>query len=781
VTLTLWNISFIRPRPVSGGITPGAAPIRRVLRQHLAATVLMLAASLSAVFPALGASPEALFSGGDPKAPWHIFADEVNYDQKSEKYVASGNVIITRGDVRITGDLIRFDHRRSLIEAEGRVSMSAGADILTGSRIEMNLEAQTGTLYGGSVFLAENHFYIRGNKIRKVGKETYTADTATVTSCDGDRPAWKITGRNLDITLEGYGTIHHAALWAGKVPVFYSPLLVFPVKLKRQTGFLTPQIGLSERKGFEINQPLFWAINDSTDATFYGDYMTERGGKAGGEYRYILDRASFGTAMADYLNDQKVDDGLGDHSRKWGYEDDAYLRPNSDRYWVRMKHDQALPYGFSGKLDLDVVSDQDYLQEFKSGYSGFEETRAYFLNVFGREIDDFTEVTRVHRLNLNRIWAQYSLNAEARWNDNVVNRTQKDADDTLQSLPRVQFDGSKQPLFQLPVYFDFNTEYDHLYRQTGTRGNRIDLYPRFYYPYRFRNYFSFEPSIGLRETAWYINEYDNKAVDRNSAFHRESYDLKLDLSTEVFRLYSAPASGVDRIKHQARFQVVYDYLPDQAQGELPYFDALDRIEKTNLVTYSLTNTFTSRSMRKPAPAPETGGQPAVASAPYDYNAFGRLKVYQSYDINKGNADAAEPFSPVTAELELTPLKYLYLKGDAAFSAYGGGFVSHSVATRLSDTRGDQIFAEYRYARDTLESLYVEGAIGLTDALSLVGAYEQNLLTRTNLSTGVGVVYKAQCWALDVRYREENQDRQIAFTINLFGLGGVGSGVGLGGR
>lgn len=78
-----------------------------------------------------------------------------------------------------------------------------------------------------------------------------------------------------------------------------------------------------------------------------------------------------------------------------------------------MKHNQDLFSGLSAKIDLDVVSDQDYLHEFKSGYDGFLYTRDYFRDTFGREINDETEtVVRQNRLNLNRSWDNYTFSAD---------------------------------------------------------------------------------------------------------------------------------------------------------------------------------------------------------------------------------------------------------------------------------------------------------------------------------------------------------------------------------
>ena len=217
--------------------------------------------------------------------------------------------------------------------------MKAGEDILSGLSLDMDLKSETGIIHDGSVFIKENNFHISGSNIEKTGENSYAAEEATVSTCDGETPAWKITGKKLKIDVDGYGSINHAAFWTKKLPVFYTPFAVFPAKVKRQSGLLSPEIAKSDRKGIEYNQPYFWAINENTDATFYAHHMSERGEKAGFEYRYVSSNESKGTVMFDFLDDRKIDDGTGDSSKKWGYEDDGSLRPNSDRYWFRMKND----------------------------------------------------------------------------------------------------------------------------------------------------------------------------------------------------------------------------------------------------------------------------------------------------------------------------------------------------------------------------------------------------------------------------------------------------------
>ncbi len=713
----------------------------------------------------------------DKNVPWHIVADEITYDDKTNVYTGRGRVVITKTNKNLSADYVQFDQKTMEVSADGHVVMTVGENILTGSRMEMNLDAETGTVYDGTIFLQENHFYIKGDKIQKVGKDSYTADKASVSSCDGDRPAWKITGRNIKVTVEGYGVVKHAALWAKKVPVLYSPYLVFPAKLKRQSGLLAPQFGYDDRKGAVYLQPLYWAINESSDATFYSHYMDLRGEKLGAEYRYVLDEQSKGTLMVDFLDDRKVDDGSSGSSQ-WGFGGDDVLRPNSDRYWFRAKHDQALPSDFSARLDIDYVSDQDYLLEFQYGYTGFDETRAYFNKFFGRELNEYDNPYRLNRFNVNRNWSLYSLNAELRWYDDVISRRQSETDDTLQQLPAITFDGSKQKILTSPFYFDLKSEYTYVYSEDALRGHRGDVYPRLYLPYRFRNYFSFEPSVGVRETVWYLDKDEYNPSDK-STLHREMYDVKLDLSSEIFHIFNLNGESVQRIKHTVKPQIIYDYIPEKDQSEFPLFDSVDRIERKNIVTYSLTNTLTSKS-RAPIENKDTPStdEPVVdgrsAPQPHTYNQFCWFKLEQSYDIDTENEDDPEPFSPINIKLQIFPRKYFAIDADADWSHYDSAFRSTNIGLNVWDLRGDKLYVSHRHTKDISESVYADLRFKISDSLSVMAEYERDVFNGNDLKSGIGFLYETQCWSLFAKYLKEGDDQKIGFMIELYGIGGVGS-------
>ncbi|MBR9986552.1 MAG: LPS-assembly protein LptD, partial [Desulfosarcina sp.] len=645
---------------------------------------------------------------------------------------------------------------------------------------------ETGVVHDGTVFLKENHFYIHGERIEKTGKDTYRAEKGSITSCDGDRPDWVITGRTLDVTIEGYGTATHAVLRAGDVPVLYTPYILFPAKTKRQTGLLLPEAGVSDRWGFNWDQPLFWAINDSTDATLYSHYMQERGTKVGLEYRYARADDSHGTIKADGLQDRKIDDGTPEATQRWGYAGDAYDRPNTDRYWLRGKVDQELPWGAKAKLDLDIVSDQDYLTEFRDGRSGYDETRDYFLEAFGRDLDTYDENTRTNRLNVNRTWSRYSLNGDLRWYDNVTNRRWEASDDTLQQLPVIEFNGAKQQAFGTGVFWDLDSEYTYFYREDGERGHRSDIYPRAYLPLGWKNYLSVEPSAGWRQTAWIMDRREDDSLDRST--YRQIVDARLDLSTEFSKIMGSPVAAVDRIRHSAKPRVVYEYIPEQDQSDLPFFTDLDRIDETNSLTYSLTNTFTAKTT-KAARSTATDGKGSVSAggtglterrpadpptpASFDYHRFCRFYLEQSYDIAAARDDQPEPFSDIYGELEFNLGRYVAVDTDASYDTYDSNFSSHNIGAAFVDRRGDRLWVEHRYEKSVNESIRGTLSVKLTDRLTARGEYERNLLDETDIIKGAGFLYTAQCWSVDFFYAMEGEDNKFSFFINLMGIGGFG--------
>jgi LPS-assembly protein len=373
----------------------------------------------------------------DAPQTWRLLADKTAASHDNKFIEAFGNVVLERGTDYIRADYARYYQTTRWVFLKGAVEARFQGDFLKAEEAEFDLETNTGWLKNGQVFMEDPHMYFEGAILKKTGPETYEFREATVTVCDGDRPAWSIKSSRGDITVDGY-----AHLWAPRFqvldqPLLFAPYAVIPVKTKRQSGFLLPEIGSSERLGMTYDQPYYQVIDEEQDMTLYAHLMTAKGLMLGAEYRMVPDIHTKGVFKFDYLYDQETE---GESL----YSDNADMsRTNQSRWWARGKFDgYLLDPEWNLKFDLDLVSDQDYLREFSRGFSGFKKSRKDFLQYFGRDIEDSDSELRVNRALLSRNWAhvgvqglvEYTQNLEYSSDNNLPNRDKDDAP-TLQRLP----------------------------------------------------------------------------------------------------------------------------------------------------------------------------------------------------------------------------------------------------------------------------------------------------------------------------------------------------------
>lgn len=190
--------------------------------------------------------------------PVKIEADTLSYDNEKDVYSAKGNVIIHYGDGVLTSDAAEYDRKNKLATAEGNAVLKMAQDSLAGDKIVVNVEDKTGVAYNSKVFYARNHFYIKGDRIEKTGENSYYIENPLATTCDGDNPDWQLAGSKMKVTLEGYGWVNSARFLTKGFPVLYSPMVAFPAKTKRQSGFLLPYLAYSRDKhGIDIEIPFF--------------------------------------------------------------------------------------------------------------------------------------------------------------------------------------------------------------------------------------------------------------------------------------------------------------------------------------------------------------------------------------------------------------------------------------------------------------------------------------------------------------------------------------------
>ena len=730
---------------------------------------VLCALLLFAVWPAYAApSGYMRLPRISPDAPWEVQADVLEHDPGQDVYTATGHVTVTREGRTITADKIIFERANKLLFAEGHVVVKAGGDELAGDALRMDLVSETGMVTQGSLFVKENHFYIRALRITKTGQDTYVADDATVTSCDGSRPDWKITGSQVQVTVDGYGNARDMVLWAKNVPVLYAPYLFFPAKVTRQSGLLYPEFGQSSRKGFFYTQPVYWAISDEQDATFYANIMEKRGVQWGVEWRRIFGKDGKYTLYGTFLDDRQTDTGTPASTAAWGYANDSYGRTNTSRYWLAGKLDNTFASGLKLKADLDVVSDQDYLDDFRKGDIGFDALDTLLGREYGRDLGDYNDPVRTSRLSLDKTWQAYEAFGGMIWNQDPASKWE-DQDTALQTLPYAGFSGAWRRLSSTNVFANFETNVSHFYREDLATGNRVDLYPRVFMPIPLAGVAQLEPSAGLRQTFWSVDSWNGDPLESDDKyFSRTLADVNVDLFTEFVRVFGVSWGDTQKLRHSVLPKLSYVYVPETGQDDLPHFDSSDRISKENHITYSLTNSLMAKRLVQ-----------SKEGESFDFRRVLWLELSQDYGLDEETSDeetsdGSSRFSPIRAKLEFSPWKMLTLKAETDWSTSENDFTYASASMNLTYPQGHNFTVEYIDSKGFSEYLRVTGRIKASDAWTLYGNYERDLLADQQVESGIGVIYESGCWSLDTGYTDDGEDHQFTFRITLKGLGGVGA-------
>ncbi|MDH3390508.1 MAG: LPS assembly protein LptD, partial [Desulfobulbaceae bacterium] len=373
---------------------------------------------------ALLASLTSVYGADEAPLPWKITADRLTHQQKPEEIIAEGNVFLQqyKGDspsgLEIQADRIQYNVNENFVNAFGNLRLNEKSIEVRASDARIELVKQIGVFKEASIFWAEYNLLVSGDLIEKTAQEIYHIEYGKFTSCFREKdkaPDWSIWGRDVKVSLNEYAKLKHATIRIKDVPVFYLPYLRLPIGNKKKSGFLFPEYSSSSRNGTGLITPFFINLSPSYDMTLYPGYYSDRGPLLAGDFRYAAGFNSRGTFMFNYLDDKLEDTPAND------YKSDGILRTNSSRYWFRGKADHDFGNRLVAKLDVDVVSDHDYLQEFKKGIVGFDQSSRNFLDIYKRGFQNETLDLRNNTLQLSKIWKTTDLQTEISIIDDVRN------------------------------------------------------------------------------------------------------------------------------------------------------------------------------------------------------------------------------------------------------------------------------------------------------------------------------------------------------------------------
>jgi LPS-assembly protein len=225
---------------------------------------------------------------------------------------------------------------------------------------------------------------------------------------------------------------------------------------------------------------------------------------------------------------------------------------------------------------------------------------------------------------------------------------------------------------------------------------------------------------------------------------------------------------VPKIKHVFRPEITYTYIPDVNQTNIPYYD--QPVPKTNAIFYGFTNRIIGKILE---------------GSTTRYHEYVYFQVGQTYDINEAtrsegsSSEPRRPFGPISAELRIRDPRYITLENITNYDPNTNNFQTSYTSLGLNDWRGDGLTLEHIWRRGVEEQLNGSLRIKVFSFLDFIYGRRYSVFDHQNLESNYVVLYRHQCWGLEVNYTERAgvagapAEKKLWFMFNLQGLASVG--------
>lgn len=635
----------------------------------------------------------------EPSTAFFI-ADHIE-SKHGEKLVASGNAQLRQDGQMVSSDLLTYDEVSKDLIAEGNVRIEQNDTAVVGPRLQMNLDTNMGDMQQPQFTFSETGGRGSAEVAHIVSRKEYEFDGATYTTCPINNDDWLLKMSRLDIDRTSQiGTAYNARVLFMGLPILYSPWMNFPLSDKRRTGLLGPTFGSTTTGGSEMTVPLYLNVTDNFDATISPRYMKKRGTQFNNEFRY-LQPSAVGEVHADVLQSDMIS--------------------QTDRTRFSMKHLQQLGGGFSGYLNLNRVSDNNYYRDLADNLNATSQTNLLQEGVLNYSGGWWNAVARVqHYQTLQDPLAPV---VEPYWRQPQVGI----------SAQRTAFGST---LSVTSEYVDFR-------HPTLVNGQRSMIYPSVSYPLLSAPGYFLTPKVGIHSTRY--------TLDANSSGYETSSTrtipiMSLDGGLIFERSDSFLGNGYMQTL-EPRFY--YVRIPYEDQNKLPNFDTAqapfsfgqmftenrflgnDRVGDADMLTLALT----SRAID------DDDGTERIRVAVAERFSF------KSPQVNLITPSDSNSRSDILTTVGGKVTRSWYLDSLFQYNPNLGHVESYNVAARYSPEAGKLLNLGYRYTRDVLRQMDVSTQWPITGRWHAVGRLNYSLQDDRIVEALGGLEYNQDCWAL----------------------------------
>ncbi|MBU1006327.1 MAG: LPS assembly protein LptD [Candidatus Omnitrophica bacterium] len=614
----------------------------------------------------------ALCYAQETAGPVEVNGDEVEFFPREKKVVGTGNVSVDYDDARLTCDKITVYTETKDAEAEGNVLLKTLTGEVRGEKIRYNFETKQGEVL--EIRVKSGEWYAGGDKADLMPDGSIKIAESYVTSCDRERPHYKISSKNLVIYPDNKIVAKNVLFKVGNVPVAYLPRYDYSLDADWPTIDVIP--GKKSKWGVFALTSYRYAIDEQNKITLRMDEREKWGFGSGLDYKY-----SFGDFGEGLLKTYFT------HQRNRDRNEDGVLA-EEERYMVKLRHRWDIDENITAFLEYHKMSDVDFTKDY-----------------FYREEYDRESSPESYLYLLDR-QPEYSLSL-------LTRKRVNDFQTVIERLPEVRFNLKDQNLADSPIYFKTDTVITNLNSKTADNVSedeavvRFDTYNKLSAPLFIADTFSIVPFVGTRDTL-----YSRNAIGDDDEF-RTAFYTGVDASTKLSKTYGVEGKflGVDfnKLHHIITPTAEYRYIhaPSISSASLQQFDDIDSIGRKNEFSLGIENRLQTKRL--------VDGQMKT----WD---LGYFLLHGDYLYKPGDGSK---FATVKADLELTPFSWLRIESDTQYDPASKDFQSWNADLCIDKADKWKLGFGSRYWQDTEHELTSEFSYKLNNewAFRLFGRYD----------------------------------------------------------
>lgn len=632
--------------------------------------------------------------------------------EASRAEIIRQQVALFSGNVNIISDSATIAAQQAQVMDNGRELLASGEVTYQDSQLRVNSDSVSVSASDERLQMDNTDYQLNGvaghgaaQRILLDSDIGLVLSDVSFTTCPKGDEDWILKASEISIERgTAWGQAKHARFYLGGVPVFYLPYFAFPVSNQRQTGLLFPELTSSSTTGIDFTQPFYWNIAPNYDMTIAPRYMTKRGTQLQTEFRYMT-RDSAGQINVEYL------------------PEDQDLRNQIDRYFYRYVHQGQLSEDWLLNVDLNGISDDNYIVDLGSDYYNRADTHLY------------------RTLGLNYFSEHLDFNVHVR--DFVIIG---DHPGSYRALPEAKL----KYFGNLGDYVEFKMDSELAYFD-NTSANlptavRWHVAPTLTLPYR-------QPWGELTAEATLFNTYYQQSNVEGTAledevnrtlgqgrlfgalyFEREhswfSDDMTMTLEPKLQYLYTS-------YEDQSMIGL-YDSAPLLLDVEGLFrgrqFTGLDRISDNNQITFGITSRMLDDANRE-----------------HFVISLGQIFYFDDNQI--GGARGTQDRSALAGEIDWRMGQRWYVHSDIQVTTDTDKVERSSVTLEYRRDNESLVQLTHRYVRDlsgeAIDQIGLSASWPIADNWHWVGRAYRDIERSRSIETYFGLQYESCCWAVQV--------------------------------